>query len=351
MKLIIFTIPEGLNQELKLKSKQQANMICNYQLPVFFLSIFLFLSCQDINNNKPSSASREGEILVLMPDALWEGSAGDSLRNLLSQPVTGLNSFEPLFRVVQIEKKELGNTLKLYRNVLIIHSNDNGHSEKPLTAQFDKWAKPQIVLNLYAFTDDELINNISKYGKTITAYYSKEELKRKTSSYKNLADKRIQNKLNNLFGLNVAIPKGYKWGFNDDHFAWIRNETSKTGQSITIHQRELPSEEIRPSLIIENRNQISQKYIPGSEEGSYMKTAGEEFLVFDRVKLANKEAIRTKGLWDVEGDYMGGPFISYTFAHKNKLITIEGFVYAPGKSKHTYIKQLNAIINTLELMP
>ncbi|MBT8194941.1 MAG: DUF4837 family protein [Bacteroidia bacterium] len=326
-------------------------MICNYQLPVLFLSFFLFLSCQDINNNKPSSASREGEVLVIVPDALWEGQVGDSLRQILAQPVTGLSSYEPLYKVIQIERSELGNTLKLYRNVLIIHNNDNGHLDKPLTAQFDKWAKPQIVLNLYGISNESLLKNIAKYGKTITSYYSKEELKRKTRSYKNLADKRIQSKLNELFNLNVAIPKGYKWSFNNDEIAWIRNETNKTGQSIIIYKQAVPEEEITPRFIIDSRNAFSKKYIPGSEEGSYMKTAGEEFLVFDQVKLAGIDAIRTKGLWDVAGDYMGGPFISYTFQHQDQLITIEGFVYAPGKSKYAYVKQLNAIINTLELRP
>ena len=82
-----------------------------------------------------------------------------------------------------------------------------------------------------------------------------------------------------------------------------------------------------------------------------MKTAGSEFLTFDRVKLNDIEVVRTKGLWDLEGDFMGGPFINYSFVLNENLITIEGFVYAPGKPKHSLIKQLNAIINSLEIIP
>ena len=326
-------------------------MKCNFHLSFLFISIFLFASCQDYEDAKPPSSSREGEVLVLMPDKLWESAAGDSLKNFLLQPVEGLGQYEALFRVAQIEKKEFSNTLKIYRNVIVIHLNDNSHTDNALTVQFDKWAKPQITLNLYAYDETELITNIVRYGNSITAYLNKEELKRKTSSYKNLADKKIQSNLNDKFNLNVAIPRGYKWSLDDDNFVWIRNETMRTSQSIWIHKQKFEAEDLTPKKIIENRNVVVKKYIPGDAEGSYMKTAGSEFLTFDRVKLNDIEVVRTKGLWDLEGDFMGGPFINYSFVLNENLITIEGFVYAPGKPKHSLIKQLNAIINSLEIIP
>ena len=181
-----------------------------FHLSFLFIPIFLLISCQEFENAKPPSSSREGEVLVLMPDKFWETAAGDSLKNFLLQPVEGLGQYEALFRVAQIEKKEFSNTLKIYRNIIEIHLNDNSHKDNALTVQNDKWAKPQITLNLYAFDEAELITNIVKYGNSITSYLIKAELKRKIPAYKNLADKKIQDKLNNKFNLNVAIPRGYK---------------------------------------------------------------------------------------------------------------------------------------------
>lgn len=322
-----------------------------FHLYYFFIPFFLFISCREFNEAKPPSSSREGEVLVIIPDNLWNTAAGDSLKKFLLQPVEGLGQYEALFRVSQIEKKEFSNTLKIYRNVIEIHLNDNSHSENALTVQFDKWAKPQIALNLYAFDEAELITNIEKYGNSITSYLNKAELKRKISSYKNLADKNIQSKLDTKFNLNVAIPRGYKWSFDDDNFVWIRNETSRTSQSIWLHKKKPETDDLTPKKIIERRNAIVKKYIPGDAEGSYMKTAGEEFLTFTQVKLNQIDAVRTNGLWDLEGDYMGGPFVNYSFIHNENLITIEGFVYGPGKPKHTLLKQLDAIINSLEVSP
>ena len=39
----------------------------------------------------------------------------------------------------------------------------------------------------------------------------------------------------------------------------------------------------------------------------------------------------SRGLWEVENDYMGGPFVCHTYLDKEQknVIVMEGFVYAP----------------------
>ena len=56
-------------------------------------------------------------------------------------------------------------------------------------------------------------------------------------------------------------------------------------------------------------------------------------------------AVETRGLWEVENDFMGGPFISYTFIDQenNKVITLDGYVYNPNDVKKNYLRQLEGI--------
>jgi hypothetical protein len=48
---------------------------------------------------------------------------------------------------------------------------------------------------------------------------------------------------------------------------------------------------------------------------------------------------------------MGGPFINYTIINEstNKVIGIDGFVYAPQFDKRDYLRQLEAILTSVEL--
>ena len=58
--------------------------------------------------------------------------------------------------------------------------------------------------------------------------------------------------------------------------------------------------------------------------------------------------IKTEGLWKLEGDFMGGPFVSYTLldTRHNKIITIDGFLYAPSDTKRDLMRQVEAVIKT-----
>jgi hypothetical protein len=59
-----------------------------------------------------------------------------------------------------------------------------------------------------------------------------------------------------------------------------------------------------------------------------------------------------RGLWDVYSHPMGGPFISLTTIdeERNRVITVEGYVYAPRFKKRNYLRQVEALLLTLTLL-
>jgi len=73
---------------------------------------------------------------------------------------------------------------------------------------------------------------------------------------------------------------------------------------------------------------------------------------FETTSLNGLFAIETRGLWEVEGDFMGGPFLSYTTVDeaRNRVVTIEGYVYSPNEKKALLLHQLDAIIHTLKFV-
>ena len=63
-------------------------------------------------------------------------------------------------------------------------------------------------------------------------------------------------------------------------------------------------------------------------------------------------AVEMRGMWKVENDFMGGPFVSYTFADKRtgNLVTMEGYYYEPNQKKRNMVLQLEAILYSLKFV-
>ena len=65
----------------------------------------------------------------------------------------------------------------------------------------------------------------------------------------------------------------------------------------------------------------------------------------------NTKVLETRSLWKVEGAFMSGPFINYSFLDKknNRMLVAEGFVYAPSEPKRDYIFELESIIKSIKI--
>ena len=59
-------------------------------------------------------------------------------------------------------------------------------------------------------------------------------------------------------------------------------------------------------------------------------------------------ASELRGLWRIEGDYMGRPFYSLTaYDERSELMTVEGYAYAPFFDKREYMREIKAIVRSL----
>ena len=58
-----------------------------------------------------------------------------------------------------------------------------------------------------------------------------------------------------------------------------------------------------------------------------------------RAIVDGKQAYLTKGTWEVANDFMAGPFVNYMIQDtlKNRILVVEGFVFAPTASKRDYM--------------
>jgi hypothetical protein len=73
----------------------------------------------------------------------------------------------------------------------------------------------------------------------------------------------------------------------------------------------------------------------------------------EELAFKGQYAAEIRGLWRMENDYMGGPFCSLTVydSTRARLVTVEGYAYAPYFDKREYVRQIEAVVRSLEFLP
>ena len=76
----------------------------------------------------------------------------------------------------------------------------------------------------------------------------------------------------------------------------------------------------------------------------------EVYPLIDTISVSGQFALRTRGWWKMENDFLGGYFIRYTFVdeRRSKVIHVETALYSPKYDKMFYLRELESILNGIE---
>lgn len=318
---------------------------------------FFTSSCGELNrSNSSRSSGKTAEMIVSTSgQQTWEGVVGDSIRSFFLQDYNVLPQPEPLFELVHIPLSKLnGNKMfKSHHNILIIEINPE-FTEPKIDARKDLWTYPQRVIKIMAPDVDSFIQYFNQKKEVILNILMSSEYERLIKTFHAFRDRPIQEDLRNNFKFTLEIPGGFYVAKKMADFMWIRKETQHNSQGIIIYTYDfVDTLAFDKQRILTFKNSITEEYIPGPSEGSYMVVA-EDYLpaISKQVNFKDMFAIETRGLWRLDGDFMGGPFVNYTFVDERsqKVVTIDGYVYAPNKPKRDMLIQLEAIFQSIKFV-
>jgi hypothetical protein len=316
--------------------------------------IFLLLlsSCRLGESGLVPSTGSVNELLIVSNDkGQWEGALGDTLRAFFSASQVGLSQPEPVFDLLNIADENLKDMFIKFHNIFIADINPQVTQTTSETFQ-NLWADPQRVIKITAPDLPSFYKEFNLKKETFRKLFIDLERERILSINKISVDIQLSDLVAKKFGVNLPIPDGFYLAKEAKDFIWLRHKVTKVKQDlelgIMIYSMDYNDTIVfNPRHILRWRNSLTLEYIPGPSPISFMKVADEVIPpVFDTITdFPGAYAVETRGLWEVENDFMGGPFINYTFVDKanNKVITLDGYVYNPNDVKKYYLRELESI--------
>ena len=312
--------------------------------------VLLTSSCvRDKKGSKPRSIGNTSEILVVLDNQQqWDNTIGKTIRAYFGKDQYGLNQVEPIFKLAHLNRHSFSDLFKKHRNILIVHIDPK--LEKPKIESFeDRWASPQQIINIQASNTDAITKTISENASAIIDKYNRAERQRILSVFRPSSRNKVTEQLAKTFHLKMTIPSGFFMAKSEPGFMWIRKEANDYSQGVLIISEPYKdTAQFSKASIVARTNRFLKLFVPGEQDSSYMQI-DEEYLVAQAKTITDfvsDYAIEIRGLWHVEGDFMGGPFLSYTFLdpRTNQIVTLHGYVYHPNKKKRDLLRQVESIL-------
>lgn len=319
--------------------------------PFIFLFLLLLLAvsqCTDPSGALPSSFGRIGELLVVAPDSVLNASVRNYFTDKISGEYPGLPQHESNLKLTIASPGDMLGILRIHRNILFIEQQKDLGKKFSLTVERNKTARPQLVFRLAVKPEIPLSEAADSLAPALLEYVNKEERARQIHILEKSFNRPLYDSLLNRTGIGMKTPEDFFSAVLKNDFAWLRKETAHTSSGILLYTIHREGGSLNPGEMIRLRDSVTRNNIPGPSPGSYMITDKNFPLVSNRDQINDCEAIVIRGLWRTEGDFMGGPFIAAAIddPKNNRVIILDGFVYAPKFDKRNYIRQLEAILFT-----
>lgn len=316
---------------------------------VLFFSLLVIISCQN-KKSAPLVLASNGNIntiTVVMTDQLWEGEIGQTLRDMYAYPAEGLPQQEPLYDLKQIPPEVFSGFAQSSRSVLWVGISNQTN------VRIDKntYAQPQTVAVFTAPTPttltEILVSQSEEVIKTIRKQERTERLRRiRKSTY-------AKHGLDKKFGVALTMPSAYKIFKENENTTWFQREVQKGHINLLVTTTPYDTDIVAQQdldKIIAQHDSIGKAFIPGRLPNSHLITEKAYKPYVYSTSFGNKPALEIRGTWEVQGDFMAGPFLQYIINDKpnNRNIILEGFVFAPSAAKRDYIFEIETVLRSLQ---
>jgi hypothetical protein len=330
------------------------------------LSAALFQNCGGelkLEDMLPEASGQANEIYVFCENSVWNDTIGRYVQGKLEERSTNLPQPEKRFTVYQFQPEGMNKARLTHRNIIeIVINQRNENKEARLVRKGSRGAKNQLMFEFKGQKKEELLEVLNSELPEILDEISKKEIERHHVKFKNRPNRSAQNKLSETLRLRVYIPKKLvlQKSINDTSgsFTWLEAKGASPEGSSVLHQGVfvytypyVDDSTFSSRYLISKRDSVLKDNVLGSRDDQYLKT-----LLIEGKHPSTKEinfngnyAIEMRGEYTMHNGFMGGPFVSVTTFDeiKNRIVTVEGYCYAPQLKKRDFLKEMESVVYSL----
>ncbi len=299
----------------------------------------------------PQASGQPYEVLVILDTKTWEAPAGRALFDILDTDVPGLPQSERSFRISQADPKHLDYAMKIFRNIIMVNIDKTQFTQTRMRFARDRYATDQVILTINTPSEESMRQFCVEHRQEVVDFLTRTEMNRLIKQLSKKYSKVTYDLAWRTFFCKLYAPdelKNYKLG---DNFLWTSNNTASGMMNICMYSYEYEGPQtFTKEYLIHKRDSVMKVNLPGEKPGMYMQTDTLCTLV-KPIVVHHRYAMEMRGLWIMKDDAMGGPFVSHSRvdSETNRVVVVEGFVYAPERMKRGLMRRLEGSLYTLLL--
>lgn len=299
----------------------------------------------------PNASGLPYEMLVVMDDAQWDRPLGRAVFNVLDSDVPGLPQSERSFRISRVEPSGFNsNMFKIMRNVIKVDIQ-NIYTQPKFKFARNVYSYPQMIMTLQAPDEESLTDYINNNQQSIIDFFTKAEMNREIENLREKHNPEVSRLAKEILGIDIWVP----WEINKfkkgKDFLWASTNVGKKDMNLVLYSYPYTDRNtFTLDYFLQKRDSVMKANIPGGPEGSYM-TTNHNYVYVEDGTVRGKYAQIARGLWRIQGDRMGGPFVSHSRVDEvnGRVIVAEAFIYAPESLKRDLLRRMEAALHTLQL--
>ena len=229
---------------------------------------YLLISCMDNTVVLPRSVGAFNKVTVVAKGSLWAGDVGNQIRNSFGELMVGLPQPEKTLSVGHVAPNGFTSMMRSNRNVLVVELS---HKESYVKTT-NKYANPQTLIYLSAKDKMGLLSSLKQHMSEIIQTFKESDIKVLQRSFFNKRVNDSMYKTLKKLNISLTIPEEFKTVDDTGDFLWLRQHL-KSGiargagnNNIIVYSLPLNEKTISQENIISMRDEIGEKYIPGSKE-------------------------------------------------------------------------------------
>lgn len=336
------------------------------RLVLLFVAAMMLAACANPSSDEPQKRGSSGktlELLVVADPDVYCGDTKELVDSLFGRPQECLPSPESMFSVVNIPVSSYKNTemFRTHRNVLLLDVNEENPDK--VYMHIDDYAAPQVVFDFAMKNREALQENLRKYEQVMLRELYKAEHRRMFKIFKGMQDYEINQQIKDKFGFSLMFPNEYHIAKMAEDFAWVRKEAKDFGIGVLIDVFPYESRDaFDEQHILDRLDTVMRRQVPASapdsymgierrrdEQGNYLLEIKSRVVDFD----SSSYCVETRGCWRTFGDFMGGPFVTYTLLDptEKKVVMLTGYVFCPRNkpsTKRDLLMQVESICRTVK---